>query len=157
MVYSQLTHHTRYLALAPGLDKAFRYLREVADNPPADGRYEIDGEKVFAIVASYTTAPRIEKVYEGHYNYLDLQYLAQGGPEAVYYGNAETAPIAEDYDPARDFVRYGPESADSMVVLRKGDFAIFFPEDAHMPGVLFKEQAEVKKIVVKVKLSPQKA
>ena len=154
MITAQLSTSHRYRNLLPGLDKAFDYLAKVADNPPEDGRYEIDSFRVFAIVASYETAPRVEKILEGHYNYLDVQYVAQGGPEAVYYIPAETAPISEDYDPATDLVKYDPDSADSMMVLKEGDFAIFLPEDAHMPGVAFKEPAKVKKIVVKVQLAP---
>ena len=152
MVSASLDKYSRYFSLAPGLDKAFQYLEKVAANPPADGRYPIDSDRVYAIVASYKTLPRAQKILEGHYNYLDVQYLAEGRPEAIYYGDAEKAPVAEDYDPARDFIKYAPEAALSMLVLRKGDFAIFFPEDAHMPGVLFGEEAEVKKIVVKVRL-----
>jgi len=84
-----------------------------------------------------------------------FDYVAQGGPEAIYYTPAETAPITEDYDPATDLVKYDPDSADSVVVLKEGDFAIFLPEDAHMPGAAFKEPAKVKKIVVKVQLAHQ--
>ena len=157
MVSASLDKNNRYLSLALGLDKAFHYLEKIAAEPPADGRYSIDSDRVYAIVASYKTLPRVQKILEGHYNYLDVQYLADGGPEAIYYGDAEKAPVAEDYDPARDFIKYAPEAALSVLVLRKGDFAIFFPEDAHMPGVLFGEEAEVKKIVVKVRLESNKA
>jgi len=155
MITAQLSTSYRYRHCVPGMDKAFDYLAKVADAPPEDGRYEIDGSRVFAIVASYETAPRVEKILEGHYNYLDVQYIAQGGPEAVYYTPAETAPIVEDYDPAADFVKYDPDCADSVIVLKEGDFAIFLPEDAHMPGAAFKEPVKVKKIVVKVQLAPQ--
>jgi biofilm protein TabA len=142
----------RYLGAAPGLDKAFAWLDEAAKNPPEDGRYEIDGERVFAIVASYTTAPRIEKILEGHYNYLDVQYLAGGGPEVIGFAAADRAPIVEDYDPTSDVVKYDPQAVESDVVLEKGYFAIFFPEDAHMPGVMYNAPAKVRKIVVKIKL-----
>ncbi len=152
MITAQLSTHHRYEGIAPGLAEAFAWLHSVKDNPPSPGRYEIDGDRVFAIVVAYTTAPRIEKILEGHYNYLDVQYLASGGPEAIYYTPSETSPTVEDYDPDKDFIKYEPDSADSMVVLRKGDFAIFFPEDAHMPGAAFNEPAEVVKIVVKVKM-----
>lgn len=157
MISAQLSTSYRYRHLLPGLDKAFDYLTKVAGEPPEDGRYEIDTFRVFAIVSSYETAPRVENILEGHYNYLDVQYIAQGGPEAVYYTPAETAPITEDYDPAADLVKYDPDCADSMVVLKEGDFAIFLPEDAHMSGAAFKEPAKVKKIVVKVQLLPQGA
>lgn len=152
MITAQLSTHHRYEGLVPGLAEAFAWLHSVKDNPPEPGRYEIDGDRVFAIVVNYTTAPRIEKILEGHYNYLDVQYLAAGGPEAIYYTPAETASAEEDYDPEKDFIKYEPDAADSMVVLHKGDFAIFFPEDAHMPGAAFDQPAPVTKIVVKVRL-----
>ena len=152
MITAQLSTHYRYEEIVPGLKEAFAWLHSVKDKPPAPGRVEIDGDKIFAIVAAYTTAPRVEKILEGHYNYLDIQYLASGGPEAIYYTPSETAQILEDYDPDRDFILYEPDAADSMLVLRKGDFAIFFPEDAHMPGAAFNEPAAVTKIVVKVRL-----
>ena len=152
MIFSSLSNCHRYLGLVPGLDKAFKYLQKVAASPPEDGRYEIEGERIFAIVATYRTAPRIEKILEGHYNYLDVQYVASGGPEEIHYTAAENASIAEDYDPSTDVVKYDPQCAESVLVLHPGDLALFWPEDAHMPGVVHQEPREVKKIVVKVKL-----
>ena len=142
----------RYVPTAPGLARAFAWLEETAENLPEDGRYEIDGERVFAIVASYSTVPRKEKILEGHYNYLDVQYLAEGGPEVIGFAAADRTPIVEDYDPMNDIVKYDPRAVESEIVLRKGDFAIFFPEDAHMPGVMYKEPARVRKIVVKIRV-----
>ncbi|MBW7995879.1 MAG: DUF386 domain-containing protein [Candidatus Glassbacteria bacterium] len=152
MITAQLSTHHRYESLVPGLAQAFAWLNEIKDNPPGPGRYEIDGERVFAIVSVYTTAPRVEKILEGHYNYLDVQYLASGGPEAIYYTPAEMASTLEEYDPEKDFITYEPDAADSMLVLHQGDFAVFFPEDAHMPGAAFDQPAAVTKIVVKVRL-----
>lgn len=153
MIAAPLKESARYESLVPGLAKAFAWLREHAASPPEDGRYEIDGDRVFAIVMQYETRPRVEKIHEGHYKYLDVQFLADGGPEALYYSPAELAPVAEDYDPSRDFIKYDPTVAESLVVLHKGDFAVFFPEDAHMPGVAHGEPARVKKIVVKVRVA----
>ncbi|MCE5272104.1 YhcH/YjgK/YiaL family protein [bacterium] len=153
MIAAQLADSARYENVVPGLDKAFAWLRANAANPPVDGRYEIDGDRVFALVMQYTTLPREQKIYEGHRRFLDVQFIAGGGPEALYYGPAAEAPEAEAYDATKDFVKFDPAYGKSMVVLRKGEFAIFFPEDAHMPGAMFESPAEVKKIVVKVRLS----
>ncbi|MEA2062188.1 MAG: YhcH/YjgK/YiaL family protein [Gemmatimonadota bacterium] len=152
MISDSLDMHERYLNAAPGLGKAFAWLSKNAKDPPGDGKYEIGGERVFAIVVTYTTAPRSEKILEGHQRYIDLQYLAAGGPEAIPFVPAGRAPITEDYDPTADLVKYDPEAAKSEIVLEQGDFAIFFPEDAHMPGVAHAEPVEVKKIVVKVRV-----
>ncbi len=153
MIAAQLADSARYEKIVPGLDKAFAWLRSIAANPPADGRYEIDGDRVFALVMQYTTLPREQKIYEGHYNYLDVQFIAGGGPEALYYGPVAVATVAEAYNPERDFIKYDPTAGKSLLVLNQGDFAIFFPEDAHMPGAQFESPAAVKKIVVKVRVA----
>jgi len=153
MIAAQLADSARYENVVPGLDKAFAWLKQIAANPPEDGRYEIDGGNVFALVMQYTTLPREQKIYEGHRRFLDVQYIAGGGPEALYYGPASEAALAEDYDATKDFVKFDPAAGKSMVVLHKGEFAIFFPEDAHMPGAQFEQPAQVKKIVVKVRLA----
>lgn len=157
MIHAKLSHSDRYESALPGLDQAFAYLRQVRDNPPADGRYPIDGDRVFAIVASYETKPQAEKVYEGHFLYADVQFLAGGGPELIYFGDAEAARITERYDGARDFVGYDQAGAHSCLVLEEGWFAVFFPEDAHQPGVQFQAPSQVKKIVVKVRLAVEPA
>ena len=152
MIKGTLGTHQQYLGAGPGLEKAFAWLEKAASDSPDEGRHEIDGDRVFAIVAVYDTAPRSKKILEGHYNYLDIQYLAEGGPEVIGFAPADRAAIVEDYDPASDLVKYDPMAVESEVLLEKGDFAVFFPEDAHMPGVQHQAPVSVKKIVVKVRL-----
>ena len=39
-----------------------------------------------------------------------------------------------------------------IITLKAGMFAIFFPDDLHMPEVTTKKSSSVKKVVVKVKI-----
>jgi len=58
-------------------------------------------------------------------------------------------PIEEN--PEKDYALY--ECDTQRFVLNSGDFAVFFPNDVHMPGVSVTDRpTPVKKIVVKVKI-----
>ena len=54
------------------------------------------------------------------------------------------------YDADDDIVFLVPEGSRAEIVLREGMFAVFFPQDAHMPMLAAGSPAEVMKIVVKV-------
>ena len=48
---------------------------------------------------------------------------------------------------------YADKEDASTLVAKSGDFAIFFPNDIHKPGMTFGDTpSEVKKIVVKVRV-----
>lgn len=152
MIADKLENSALYAGLVPGMREAFEWLASVQADPPEDGRHGIDSDRVFAVVSTYATARKALKFLEGHYRYLDIQFIARGGPEAVYYCPADRTAVTEDYDPQADLVKYDSRDAHSAVVLEPGDFAVFFPGDAHMPGVCHGESAEVQKIVVKVRM-----
>ena len=47
-------------------------------------------------------------------------------------------------------MKYAMTDNSSIVKLKKGDVAIFYPEDAHMPCVTLSKSLKVVKTVVKV-------
>lgn len=42
------------------------------------GRYEIDGDDIYAMIQKQTTAAPENKKAESHYKYIDIQYLICG-------------------------------------------------------------------------------
>ena len=60
-------------------------------------------------------------------------------------------PVAKAFDPDKDIGFYDGEAW--FTLLRKGMFAILFPEDAHLPGRYTDKPKAVKKIVLKVSVS----
>ena len=78
MVVSDLRSITRQAAMTATLRKAIDFLSRpgVADLP--DGRQEIDGERVFALVQRYETALSPAPRFECHRKYIDVQFLAAG-------------------------------------------------------------------------------
>ena len=147
MILDQLANSATYEKLHPGFSAAFYFLRKTDLASISAGRYAIDGERIYAIVQEYDTKPLAEGMLEVHQRYIDIQYLV-AGEELIGYapltGQTEHVP----YDSAKDIAFL--EGAAEPIRVQQGQFAIFFPHDAHMPGRTTGAPAHVRKAVIKV-------
>jgi YhcH/YjgK/YiaL family protein len=153
MILTTLHQADPLSALQPGIAAGLRWLRAF-DPSAADGRHEIDGDDVFALVSSYDTGPATEKRFETHRVYIDLQYVASG-TERILHTPADGLAIEIPYDAAKDIAFYAEPTASSSLLLRAGDLAIFHPADAHKPGCMAGGRHAVRKVVVKVRLATE--
>jgi YhcH/YjgK/YiaL family protein len=138
-----------YKGLGPEFERAFRYLKAFTPDI-ADARHELDGCD-FAKVQTYETLPREQRTFESHREYIDVQYIV-AGREIIYYRDASTLTPKAPYDAKEDSVYY--ESADDRpFMLQAGEFAIFWPHDAHKPACRASEKNDtIRKVVVKVRV-----
>ncbi|MCX6959379.1 MAG: YhcH/YjgK/YiaL family protein [Verrucomicrobia bacterium] len=151
MILDSLDHAALYGGLHPSFPKAFAWL---ASHDPAtgDGRYEIDGPGLVAIVQRYETAPAAEKKWETHHVHGDIQYMVKGS-ELIGYGKREELAVRTPYNLEKDAEFYeSPDGPSSLFILSAGSFAVFHPQDAHQPGVMIGQPAEVHKVVIKFRL-----
>jgi len=150
MIASDLNHIDRQLTKTPSLKKAIEFLRsrEIHDLP--DGRVEIDGNKVYAIVERYETMDAGSPRFEYHKKYIDVQFIASGH-EVIGWTPAESIKITEAYDAVKD-VAFGTAEIGKWMPLSltEGQLAILYPEDGHASRLAFGESSSVLKIVVKV-------
>lgn len=114
------------------------------------GRYELDGEKVVALVQQYHTRPRSEGKWEAHRKHIDVQYVA-AGIEQIGWANIHRLQLTEPYDASKDVAFYQGEG--DFLTVPAGWFVILFPEDAHMPCTALDKPAPVTKVVVKVRIA----
>jgi YhcH/YjgK/YiaL family protein len=148
MVVDQLRHASQYYGMGSGLQRALRYLQTTDLAALAPGRYELDGQALFALVQEYEGKPKEQGAWEAHRQYLDVQYVVSG---AELFGFAPTDRLAAGpYDAERDFLKL--EGEGDYFALRAGSFAILGPQDAHMPSLALGRPAPVKKVVVKVRV-----
>lgn len=150
MILTTLADSAVYEVLGPRVAAGLRWLRTV-DPAIADGRHAIEGDDVWALVSSYDTGPATEKRFEAHQVYVDLQYVA-AGTERILHAPLETVDVAEPYAEANDITWFAEPPFSSSLLMRTGDLAVFYPEDAHKPGCMAGGRDAVKKIVVKVRL-----
>jgi YhcH/YjgK/YiaL family protein len=131
---------------ASGLD----WLAQISPDAP-DGRVDIEGDEVFALVQSYDTVPAADKKYESHRMYADIQYVVAGTEIIHYAPTSELEPLTA-YDDAKDFLLYADPHASTPLHMAPGTFAIFHPHDGHKPGCMNGTPCRIKKVVVKIRL-----
>jgi YhcH/YjgK/YiaL family protein len=150
MVFDRITNARLYSNLGPRLKMALDALAAGDIPKKAAGRYDLDGDNVYAIVQDYTTRTRAEGKWEAHRKYIDVQFTAKG-VELMGYANLNDLKITETYQEKDDYLL--AEGEGSFITLGEGMFTILYPQDAHMPGqAVASGPAPVKKVVVKVKV-----
>lgn len=150
MILDTLAHASLYSPLGPRFARGLAWLGQF-DPATSDGRYEIDGDSVYALVQSYATVPAAGKRFESHLKYADIQYIVRGSEVIGYAPVGELKPETA-YDATKDFRLYADPVASTPLHCAPGTFAIFYPQDGHKPGCTEGRGAEVKKVVVKVLL-----
>ncbi len=148
MIVDCIENYERYLSLSPRMAQGLRYLQMTDFSQFEPGEYSIVGRDIFAIVSDNTLQPLSERRLEGHRKYIDIQFLVSGA-ESIGYAPRDRQSIITQYDESGDFIFCAGNF--SSILLDQGMFAIFFPEDLHMPGI-GEAGTRVRKVVVKVKI-----
>jgi len=146
MIIDRIENAHWYYAVHPKFEQAFQYVRQIDVNSIAAGRYEIDGDAMYALVQEYDTKVKDQGKWEAHRRYIDLQYVVRGA-EGIGYANIHHLQQGE-YDAAKDYLPLFGEG--DQVIVNSGCFVLLLPEDAHMPGMALASPAPVKKVVVKI-------
>lgn len=145
MIKSNLKYADKYAACHGKFADAFAELKRLSEN------FEV-GEASFAgmrfLSQTYETKPESEKKLEVHRKFIDIQFIVEG-EEKIYFGDHADFSVKTPYDEAKDAEFLDGDLRESAV-LKRNDFAVFFPEDAHKPGCIAAGASIVKKIVVKV-------
>ncbi len=130
-------------------DKAFAFLQNTDLSTLEPGNHEIDGKNVFAIVSEYNTKNREDVRCESHRSYTDLHCMISGS-EYIGLNNASAEVVITPYNAQRDVAFYKGDGGVDLLA-SPGKFFIFFPNNAHRPGMKVEESIPIKKIVIKVK------
>lgn len=146
MIVDQLHRAERYVPILPGLAAALAFLRRADLAALPDGRHEIQGDDVYAIVSRYHIKLQNDGVWEAHRRYIDLQCML-AGCERIGYAPLDGL-AAGEYSRERDLVLATGQG--DFITLAPGRFALLWPHDAHMPGVAATEPAPVHKVVIKL-------
>lgn len=148
MLIDKIENYGLYSGLSKNIYTALEHIRNTDFTKMQTGRYDINGENIFAILSDYTTRNSADCHLEAHRKYIDVQYMVKGSELVGYAPLIKQIPVT-DYDKAKDFIFFKDDL--SFINFNKGMFAIFFPEDLHMPGIGM-EPSSVRKVVIKVKI-----
>ncbi len=163
-IYGSVAELAKNLAADPRFGPALRYLERCLAEGSADaerirglavatvGEVRLDGGAV-VFEQVYLSRHRKDCVFESHRKYIDVQFILEG-EEDVDVTDTGGLIIERPYREEKDVVLYRDGGAVSRHRLRAGEAAIFFPDDAHMPGQAPGPSGLVRKAVIKVPVAP---
>lgn len=148
MIIDSIANIARYRGIFKRIDTALRYLAQTDFSTVDPGRFDIDGDNIYALVQEYDTKLIAESKWETHEKYTDVQFIAAGSEQIGFADTSALTPLAL-YDESKDVTKF--EGSGDFVTLKPGWFAVFFAGEAHMPCVAIGVPDRVRKVVVKVR------
>ncbi len=132
-------------------NKAFAFLKNSDLTKMEPKRYDIDGDKLYAIISEAMTKNEEDTKFEAHRKYIDIQHVISGAEQMSITPIADKQDELVAYDPARD-IEFLTVKATSSFEATPDKLFIFFPSDIHRPSVKIGENKMVRKVVVKVRI-----
>lgn len=152
MIYGSVAEWQRDKTyLSPAFDKAFAFLEDQDLASLPEGKHEVAGDKIFALVQSPATEPENARRFEAHAKYFDIQLLVSGEEKQLYAANDKGTTVTEDALAERDVIFYTKPATCNAVVLTPLTYAIYAPGELHAPNCdASVPGCKLKKIVFKI-------
>jgi len=146
MILDTLENSGLYESIHPRFKQAFGFLRNTdLVNLPL-GKIELEGSDLVVNVVELTGKKAEEARMETHNKFIDIQ-IPIGATETMGWkaGNKLTQ-VTDAYNADKD-ISFFADKATSFIQVQSQEFAVFFPEDGHQPGIA---EGKHKKIIVKI-------
>ncbi|UAY53480.1 YhcH/YjgK/YiaL family protein [Ferruginibacter albus] len=148
MIIDSLQNADKYISLHPRFAKAFEFIKGLNLEALEVGKYEIDGKDLHAGVSLKDGMKPEEGKFEAHENYIDIQVCPTGKETIGWKPKEKCVSPKGEYNAEKDVTFYS-DAPDTFFELTAGQFAIFYPNDVHIPNL---GEGPIKKLVVKVKI-----
>ena len=145
MILDSLEHLENYAKLHAGFATVVKFLAHHDLQALPLGRHDIDGDNIFVSINSYAT--REQPKVEFHKVYADIQVILEGHEQVGWMPRKDLQNVTS-YNPEKD-IAFGEGATQKMEAV-PGQCFVFFPEDAHQPGI--GSGNLVKKAVFKIRL-----
>jgi biofilm protein TabA len=132
-------------------EKAFNFLKNTDLTKLDLKRYDIDGDNLFATVSEYVSKNEETTNFEAHRKYIDIQYVISGKELMNIAPLASVKEVITPYDAAKD-IEFVTVTKVVNYKATPSNFFIFFPGDAHRPGLKDGVNSPVRKVVIKLKV-----
>jgi YhcH/YjgK/YiaL family protein len=146
MIIDNIKNLSFYRGLFPRLNKAFDFIESGLCASTPEKRYEIENG-IYALVKTFLPKSPQELKPEVHVEYADLQYIISGSDIIGWKSLFLCKDVFKEYDAAKD-IEFFNDKIDFQFPLNAGNFAFFFPADAHAPLC---GSSTVKKCILKIK------
>jgi len=147
MIIDRIENLAQYASINPRFAEAITYLLAHNFIHEEIGKTVLESNELIVNVTQTHPKTKEEAKLETHENFIDIQ-IPLSDTEIMGYTPIAICPEAvAPYDPEKDITFY-KGLAKNYLTIEPGMFAIFFPSDAHAPGIT---PIGVKKVIIKVK------
>ena len=141
----------KYISIKELTPSGYDFVIKALASGVENGKYPLE-DGAYAAVSEYETKPMATSKFEAHRKFIDVQLILSG---SEIIGVCPTDGFSDadrlgEYNPDKDVEFFAVRGDFEKLALSAGDFAILYPEDAHMPGVHETAPAQIKKIVLKI-------
>lgn len=148
MILDSLNNTERVECLHPLFKKAFDYVKTTDFSKMEDGKYELEGSKLYVSVASISGKEKENAAIETHNKYIDIQFPLLGVEKIGWKAGCELKEISVPYNEENDISFY-IDRPTAYTKIYPGQYVIYFPEDGHAPGI---GAGSIRKVIVKVQV-----
>lgn len=146
MVIDKLENLERYVPLHPLFAETVAFLKTTDLRTHEAGKVVLKEGELMVNFADACPKTKEEALLETHNDFIDIQ-IPLSGVEVMGYTPRTDLPEAA-YNAEKDITFY-EGLATNYLTVKPGMFTIFFPEDAHAPGIT---PDGVRKVIVKVRV-----
>lgn len=148
MIIDSLENAARIESLHPLFKRVFDYLRSVDLSLIEEGKFYLQNGDVIFSTATIPGKEKCRVALETHHKYIDIQLPINTTEIYGWRPLSELSKLSSPYDIDRD-ITFFEDRPSVFFAVDPGNFVVFFPEDAHAPGI---GNRDIKKIVIKVKV-----
>lgn len=153
MIKDRINNAHQYDDLHPNFRSVLEILQSLNLDALQPGHIELDGNYVYININETKSKNKEEAKLESHRRYIDIQMPLSGKETFGMKSTTNcTNPIGE-FDTERDILFY-EDTPTEYITLNKGEFVIFFPDDAHAPCINTIDNH--LKLIVKISVEPNK-
>ena len=146
MIIDTLEGAAQYTSLNPHFAKALDFLKRADLKDLEEGKYEIDGDKVYVMIVKQNGRNKSETQLEAHLNYIDIHYTIEGCEVFGWKSRSALEKAGLGYNEDGDCEMFD-EAPATWLDIPKNNLVICLPDDPHIPMA---SEDYIHKAVVKI-------
>lgn len=128
---------------------AFEYLERTDLSTMPVGKHPVDGDRMYLTVTEAMSRPIEGQKFETHRKYIDVHVLIAGA-ETIGSAKASDLKVVTPYDGEKEIEMFALPGTFRRIRMMPGQFAVFLPGQAHLPGCHEQTPVKIRKAVMKV-------
>ncbi len=149
MIVDTIRNLREYFPLIPELREVADFLECAGTEKLSPGHYDIEGSAGKAAILEYRPEDKKRPRFETHDRCMEVQFMLRGR-ELHYHALREKLEPIGGYEEERDRTLYACPPEHTAVLMEKGSFAVYFPEDGHLTAVRVPGETLCRRLVVKL-------